>query len=130
MYTHVWKKKSKTFIKCKAKSYPPRRFTGLPDSPIKFDPDRLAQFFNEEVSKLPKNEGGLTYKICKLYANDTPFNDIVCLTGIHRQQAKREIQKGLKWFLKNYKPPETPPKRGKIVDPDFWASFPKITRFS
>lgn len=99
----VWEKKSKKVMTCSTKNYPFKVFTHLPKSPIKFDPDRLAVFINKKLSK-----GGLSVKedrtlqVCRLYGSNTPMNEIRDVTGLHPQQVKREIQKGLKWFVEHY----------------------------
>jgi hypothetical protein len=99
----IWEKKSKKVMECRAKSYPFRRFTNLPDSPIKFDPDRVAEFFNKDVAKKDKlREESLTYAICEAYTKGKSFKEIEASKGVHRQQVKREIQKGLKWFVEHY----------------------------
>jgi len=75
----------------------------LPPSPIKFDADRTADFFNREIAKKSDlGEMDLTYRVCQLYVSDLPFNEIKRRLGLHQQQLKRHIQKGLKWFVENY----------------------------
>jgi hypothetical protein len=44
----------------------------------------------------------MTYQACQLYVSDLPFNEIKRRLGLHQQQLKRHIQKGLKWFVENY----------------------------
>ena len=41
-------------------------------------------------------------KPLKLNCARMPFRKIERELGLHRQQIKRAIQKGLKWFLENY----------------------------
>jgi hypothetical protein len=99
----IWVKKSKKVMECRAKNYPIRRFTNLPNSPIKFDPDKVAEFFNKDVAKKDKlREGSLTYVICEAYTKGKSFKEIEASQGVHRQQVKQEIQKGLKWFLEHH----------------------------
>lgn len=101
-----WKKLSKKVMVCRSKHYPFRKFTHLPPSPIRFDADRPADFFNKEMlKKRDLGEMSLTYQACQLYSQDLPFNQIKRRLDLHAQQLKRHIQKGLKWFLENYEVP-------------------------
>jgi hypothetical protein len=111
-----WKKLSKKVMECRSKHYPFRRFTHLPPSPIRFDADRPADFFNKEMlKKRDLGEMSLTYQVCQLYSQDLPFNEIKRRLGLHQQQLKRHIQKGLKWFLENYEE-STDKEGGKKVN--------------
>jgi hypothetical protein len=48
----------------------------------------------------------LTFAICEAYAKGKTFTNIAETKGIHREQVKREVIKGLNWFLENYEEPE------------------------
>jgi hypothetical protein len=101
----VFTKQTKKVMTTVAKHYPPRTFTHLPSvqSVIRFDPDRQADFFNREVSKVrDSSHMSLTWQICEAYTEGVRFNEIKRRFGIHQQQLKRHIQKGLKWFIQNY----------------------------
>jgi transposase-like protein len=88
---------------CRSKHYPFRKFKNLPPSPIRFDADRCADFFNKEMlKKSDLGEMNITYQACQLYVSDLPFNEIKRRLGLHQQQLKRHIQKGLKCFVENY----------------------------
>ena len=90
-------------LSARAKHYPFRKFTNLPPSPIKFDADRPADFFNKNIAKMSDlGEMSLTYRACYLYSKDIAFNKIKRELGVHQQQLKRMIQKGLSWFVENY----------------------------
>ena len=56
----------------------------------------------------------LTYEACQLYSQDLPFNEIKRRLGLHQQQLKRHIQKGLKWFLENYEESTDKTGSGKV----------------
>jgi hypothetical protein len=57
----------------------------------------------------------LTFDICDSYANGKTFTDISKKKGLHREQVKREVIKGLKWFLENYEEPEEEEKDEKCI---------------
>ena len=85
---------------------PFRRFTNLPYIPIIFDPDRVAEFFNKDLSKASiLRDKSLTFAICESYAKGNTFTKIAESKGLHREQVKREVIKGLNWFLENYEEP-------------------------
>lgn len=99
----IWEKKTKKVMTCRSKQYPFRVFKGLPDSPIRFDPDRLATFINKKLSKgANSSQENQTLQVCELYQKGVPMGQIGDKTGLHQQQVKREIQKGLKWFISHY----------------------------
>jgi len=54
------------------------------------------------LKKTDLGEMNLTYQACQLYSQDLRFNEIKRRLGLHQQQLKRHIQKGLKWFVENY----------------------------
>lgn len=95
-----WHKVNKKIMRCVSLHHPPRIFRGLPRSPIRFDPDRLAEFIEGNMSKGGVvGHGGQTYEICKLYVHGENMNKISARFKLHREQVKREIIKGLKGFL-------------------------------
>lgn len=99
----VWKKLSKKVMICTSKHYPFRKFTGLPASPIKFDADRLAEFFNKKMSKdIKSDKSALIVQAAHLYSNNVPFQEISKQLDQHPEQVKRLIRRGLKWFVENY----------------------------
>jgi len=56
-----------------SKHYPFRTFRNLPRSPIRFDADRPADFFNKEIAKVSKmGEMSVTYQACQYYVSDLP----------------------------------------------------------
>lgn len=90
-------------MECRSKHYPFRRFEGLPKSPIEYDPDTLAKFIDKDMSKVGDSESApLISQVCRLYSQDMTLNKIAKELDLHRQQVKRMLQKGLKWFVENY----------------------------
>ena len=68
----------------------------------------------------------LTYEAFKLYSQDLRFNEIKRRLGLHQQQLKRHIQKGLKRFLENYE--ESTDKTGsEKVNPEETAPIQQKT---
>ncbi len=99
----TWTCVSKGVMECRSKHYPFRRFEGLPKSPIDYDPDTLAKFIDKDVSKVADSKQlPVIFQVCGMYAKDMTFNQIGKETGLHKQQVKRFIQKGIKWFVENY----------------------------
>lgn len=95
-----WTKKSKKVMVCLSKHHPPRTFTGLPKSPIRFDPDRIAQFIDRDVLKeFRTGELGQTYEIAKLYLELGSMTRIEKQRGYHREEVRREIKKALRIFI-------------------------------
>lgn len=99
----TWEKKSKKVMLCRSRHHPPRTFRNLPRSPIRFDKDRLAPFIDTDMSSsMIGEQGGKVYEICSLYARGFSFRQIEKEKGIHPEETKRAIKKGLKFFLENY----------------------------
>ena len=72
-------------------------------SPIDYDPDTLANFFDKDIAKVGDSSTmPLIMRVCSIYQKGTTLNEIAKVTGTHRQQVKRMLQKGLKWFVDNY----------------------------
>lgn len=96
-----WFKKSKKVMKCYSKHHPPRTFTGLPRSPIRFDPDVLAPFIiDKEMSKGMNLEArGKLYEVIGMYAKGYSFRQIEKEKGIHPEETRRTIRKALNWVL-------------------------------
>lgn len=104
-----WKKVSKKIMECRAKDYPFRVFKNLPRSPIRFDQDRLALFFNKDLSKSSSFKDMDTIcQVAHLYSKNVPFNEIKDKYGLHPEQVKRMIRKALKWFVEHYDPTNKP----------------------
>jgi len=99
----TWKKESKKVVHCWSKHYPYRRFVDLPRSPIRFDKDIPAKFIDKDLSKVADTSNlPIILRVAELYAQNIPLAKIEGITGVHRQQVKRHIQKALKWFSDNY----------------------------
>ena len=63
----------------------------------------LANFFDKDIAKVDDSSTmPLIIRVCSLYQKGTKLNEIAKVTGTHRQQVKRILQKGLKWFVDNY----------------------------
>jgi hypothetical protein len=78
------------------------------------------------LKKRDLGEMNLTYQACQLYSQDLPFNEIKRRLGLHQQQLKRHIQKGLKWFLENYEE-STDQKGSEKVNPEKTAPIQQKT---
>jgi len=99
----VWVKKTKKVMECRSKHHPPRTFRGLPRSPIRFDPDRLAPFIDTDLSKKGEKQNmGLTYEVASLYAKGISMSRIKKDKDLHQETVKRELRKALKWFVDNF----------------------------
>lgn len=99
----TWKCVKRGVMECASKHYAFRRFTGLPKSPIEYDPDTLARFLDKDVYKLGDERNlPIIFDVARRYANGDTLTKIQKDTGIHKQQVKRYIQKALFWFVDNY----------------------------
>ena len=97
----VFYKRSKKMMYCESNLFPPLTFTRIPKSPIKFDPDSLAEF--SETEGVVYSDLSLEYKVASLYANGKSMCAIAKEMGLHRQHIKRAFQKVLKAWLKSQK---------------------------
>lgn len=105
----TWKKLNKKTMECRSKHYPFRIFYDLPASPIKFDKDLCANFFDKEMSKVGDSSTlPPILRVCASYSKGDTLDKIGKENGLHRQQVKRMLQKGLKWFTDNYEEPKAP----------------------
>jgi len=96
----VWEKRSKKVMFCVSKHHAPRTFYNLPRSPIRFDPDRLAQFVDKEMSKKGDLvKGSEIYEVARLYARGKSFKAIKGELGLHQEKVKRDIRKALSSFI-------------------------------
>jgi len=60
----------------------------------------MAEFIEGNMSKAGVlGHTGRTYEICKLYVHGENMSKISARFGIHREEVKRELIKGLKGFL-------------------------------
>jgi hypothetical protein len=111
--------KTVTVIECRSNNYLYSKFADRLESLIKFDPDRIAEFFNKNISKKDKLKGkSLTFDVCDLYAKGNTFTKISNMKGLHGEQVKREVIKALKWFLEHYEMPETTSEDEKCIQPE------------
>lgn len=74
-------------------------FFSIPKSPIRFDPDVLAEFSEYEPLTYDKNNPEVY--VSRLYVDGFSLTKIEKETGIHRQQVKRLLQKGLRAWLES-----------------------------
>jgi len=96
-----WEKLAKKVMRCTSKHHRPRTFKNLPKSPIRFDPDTLALFFDKDMSKmLDLKEKSVTYQIALSYGSGLSFPQIKRETGLHQEQIRREIRKALNLLCK------------------------------
>lgn len=95
----VFTKLNKKVMVCRSKLFPELTFKNLPKSPIRFDPDRLADF--SETESLFYSETSLEYKVAYAYAvKGMTQGQIAEELGLHRQRVKRIFQRALKVYLK------------------------------
>lgn len=99
----TWTCQERGVMECKSKHYPRRVFTGLPPSPIQYDPDTTAKFIDKDLLKL--SEIGTLPRILQaadLYSKGKTLSQIGGVMNLHRQQVKRELQKAMKWLVDNH----------------------------
>lgn len=114
----TWKKITKKTVECRSKHYPFRIFEDLPASPIKFDKDTCARFIDKDMLKVGDSSTlPPIMQVCELYSKNLTLNKIGIETGLHRQQVKRMLQKGLKWFVDNYEESKAPVIEEKMCTP-------------
>lgn len=115
----TWKAVKKGVMESRSKHYPFREFTDLPKSPIDYDPDRMARFIDKEVSKVADSDTlPIISQVCAMYARGLTLTSISKRTDIHKQQVKRYIQKGLKWFVDNYADKDDPEGEENVHTPN------------
>lgn len=112
----VWEKRGKKRMICMSKHHKTVTFENLPDSPIRFDPDRLALFLNKDVSK-KKDLGDQDeiYQVASYYGSGKSTTWIKREMNIHQEKVKRLIRKALQGYIQNVdsetaegvKPPES-----------------------
>ncbi len=77
-----------------------RRFTNLPKSPIRFDPDKTAKFILTKMSKMQKNVfKGRLYEIARSRLQGMTYSDIADKLNTSNAQLVREINKILKFYV-------------------------------
>lgn len=97
----IFKKVNKKTMKCASKLFESLTFTGLPRSPIKFDKDRLADFFEAEAIQYSVLSDSM--KVAKARMEGWSFSRIRDELGIHPETAKRHVRKVLKAFFEREK---------------------------
>jgi len=97
----MWRKVNRKTMVCISKHHRPRTFKNLPKSPIRFDPDKTANFvIDMKMSKgLDLRERGKIYEISKLYVDGFSFERISKDRGFHTEEVRRSIKKALKQYL-------------------------------
>jgi len=96
----VFIKRSKKVMDCRSKHFAPRTFTGLPRSPIRFDPDRLAPFIDREMSKKVKNfNGNKDMEIIEMHVRGITLQRIGDHFNMSYESVRRILKKGLREFL-------------------------------
>lgn len=93
----VIKKESKTVLTVKSSLFASDGFTDIPKSPIKFDPDRLAEFSIEE--SVGFDTLSLEAQCARLYADDVSLSSIAKRLSIHKEEAKRNVRKVLRAYF-------------------------------
>ena len=93
----IFKKTSKKVMQCGSKLFEPLTFTGLPRSPIKFDKDRLAEFWEAEVMAF--SDLSEEMKVAKARMEGKSFSWIRDNLHVHPETAKRHVRKILKAFF-------------------------------
>lgn len=93
----VFKKKSKKVMQCGSKLFEPLSFHGLPRSPIRFDKDRLADFWEAEAIVFSDLTEAM--KVAKARIDGKSFWWIRDNLKVHPETAKRHVRKILKAFF-------------------------------
>lgn len=107
---------SKKRMKVVSRLFPtPLQFNAIPRSPIRFDKDRLAEFWESEAIAYSDltDEG----KVAKAYADGFSYSWIRDNLKIHPETAKRHVRKCLDAFFKG--------KQLNVVNKPNWASLEK-----
>lgn len=97
----VFKKTTKKTMQCGSKLFEPMTFRNLPRSPIKFDKDRLAEFWEAEA--IQYSDLSETMKVAKARLDGKSFSWIRDKMGVHPETAKRHVRKILKAYFEQQK---------------------------
>jgi len=92
-------KPTKKMMICHSDLFPPLQFTNIPKTPIRFDPDRLAEF--SEIEGVMYSDLSLEYKVALRYDQDKSMPKIAKELGVHKEVVRRAIKKVLRAWLKS-----------------------------
>ena len=95
----VFEKKSKKVLRCGSKLFESLTFTGVPRSPIKFDKDRLAEFW--QVESIAFSDLSDEWKVGNARIEGKSYSWIRDNLNIHPETAKRHVRKLLKALRDN-----------------------------
>ena len=95
----IFYKDSKKVMRCQSDLFPPLIFTHIPKTPIRFDPDRLAEF--SEVEGVVYSDLSLEYKVALMYVENNSMPKIAKELGVHKEVVRRTFKKVLGAWLKS-----------------------------
>jgi hypothetical protein len=81
-----------------------RRFKNVPKSPIGFSRKTLAKFVIDKpkAKMFNSEEAQRIYDVCSRYLKGSSIKKIGAEFDMHQETVRRDIKKGLGWFVKNF----------------------------